>query len=88
MPVQTAAPSSDESEDYVTVVLRSEPVELYKILKFEGLAGSGAEAKLIIDDGLVQVNGDVELRRRRKIVNDDRIHFEGQLYRVVTDVND
>lgn len=67
-------------------MLRSEPVELYKILKFEGLAGSGAEAKLLIDDGLVQVNGEVELRRRRKIVNEDRIRFEGQLYRVVTDV--
>ena len=88
MSADTAAPSSDDSEEYATVVLRSEPVELYKILKFEGLAGSGAEAKLLIDDGLVQVNGVDEFRRRRKIVNNDRIHFDGQMYRVVTDVDD
>jgi len=85
MSVQEAVPSSDDADTAITVVLRSEPVELYKILKFEGLAGSGAEAKLLIDDGQVQVNGEDEFRRRRKIVHDDRIHFEGQLYRVVTD---
>lgn len=77
--------ASDNSASFVTVVLRSEPVELYKILKFEGLASSGAEAKHFIDEGLVKVNGEEEFRRRRKIVNNDRIDFEGQLYRVVTD---
>lgn len=85
MPVETVNSSFGNSEQYITVVLRSEPVELYKILKFEGLASSGAEAKLLIDEGLVKVNGEEELRRRRKIVNDDRIQFEGQLYRIVTD---
>lgn len=56
-----------------TVLLDREPVELYKILKFEGLAGSGAQAKQLIDEGLVQVNGHIETRRRRKIVNKDLI---------------
>ena len=55
------------------VVLNKEPVELYKILKFEGLASSGAEAKLIIDAGQVSVNGVIETRRRRKIVDKDLI---------------
>ncbi|MGQ7844608.1 RNA-binding S4 domain-containing protein [Granulosicoccus sp. 3-233] len=87
MSVQTPAPSNDEAESCSTVFLRSEPVELYKILKFEGLAASGAEAKLLIDEGLVQVNGEDEFRRRRKIVNNDRIHFDGRLYRVVTDAD-
>lgn len=84
---QADASSSDETENYATVVLRSEPVELYKILKFEGLASSGAEAKQMIDEGLVKVNGEDEFRRRRKIVDDDRIQFEGQLYRIVTDAS-
>jgi len=88
MPAEKTAPTSGSTEEYATVFLRSEPVELYKILKFEGLAGSGAEAKMLIDDGLVQVNGEDEFRRRRKIVNDDCIRFDGQLYRIVTDVTD
>lgn len=61
--------------DYELVVLNKEPVELYKILKFEGLAASGAEAKLAIADGQVKVNGDVETRRRRKIVDCDLIEI-------------
>lgn len=60
-----------------TVDITREPVELYKILKFEGLASSGAEAKLFVDDGQVTVNGEVERRRRRKIVSGDVIAFNG-----------
>lgn len=59
--------------DCEIVVLNKEPVELYKILKFEGLVSSGAQAKLVIDDGQVRVNGEVETRRRRKIVDKDLI---------------
>jgi ribosome-associated protein len=57
------------------VVITSEPVELYKILKFEGIVGSGGEAKAVIADGLVRVNGEVETRKRRKILNGDVITF-------------
>ncbi len=71
--------------DPITVVLRSQPVELYKILKFEGLASSGAEAKQLIDEGLVLVNGVAEYRRRRKIMDKDWIQFEGQQYRMTAD---
>jgi len=54
-----------------TVLIDREPVELYKILKFEGLASSGAEAKLMIADGLVTVNSEVETRKRRKMLSGD-----------------
>ncbi len=50
-----------------SVLINREPVELYKILKFEGLAISGAEAKQIIADGLVRVNSEIETRKRRKM---------------------
>ena len=53
------------------VELTREPIELYKILKFEGLVSSGGEAKTLIDDGQIVVNGEVETRRRRKIVCGD-----------------
>ncbi len=52
-----------------------EPVELYKILKFEGMASSGGEAKSVIAEGRVIVNGKVETRKRRKIFSGDIIEF-------------
>ena len=57
------------------VEITKEPVELYKILKFEGMASSGGEAKLVIEQGLVKVNGAVETRKRKKIVSGDVIEF-------------
>ncbi|PLW70629.1 RNA-binding S4 domain-containing protein [Pseudohalioglobus lutimaris] len=60
------------------VEITKEPVELYKILKFEGLVSSGGEAKLLIGDGQVLVNGAVETRRRKKIMNGDVIDFRGE----------
>lgn len=59
------------------VEITREPVELYKILKFEGLVTTGGEAKLLIGDGQVTVNGEIETRRRRKMVSGDVIEFRG-----------
>jgi ribosome-associated protein len=64
------------------VDITREPVELYKILKFEGLASSGGEAKLLIGEGQVTVNAEVETRRRRKIVAGDLIEFRGEQLQV------
>lgn len=55
--------------------LESEFVELYKILKFEGLAESGGFAKKAIAEGLVSVNGEVETRKGKKIRAGDQIDF-------------
>jgi len=59
----------------ITIKLKSSPTELYKILKFEGLAASGGEAKQFISDGLVTVNGETETRKRKKIVAGDTVEF-------------
>jgi ribosome-associated protein len=59
----------------ISVVLEQSPTELYKILKFEGLVASGAQAKQAITDGLVLVNGEVETRKRKKIVAGDHVQF-------------
>lgn len=61
------------------------PIELYKILKLEGLVQSGGEAKHVIVDGLVTVNGEVETRKRKKIVSGDRIEFAGAKIEIVAD---
>jgi ribosome-associated protein len=57
------------------VEVTQEPVELYKILKFESMVGSGGEAKFVIAEGHVLVNGEVETRKRKKIVSGDTIEF-------------
>ena len=59
------------------VEITREPVELYKILKFEGLVTTGGDAKLLIGDGQVRVNGEVETRKRRKMLAGDIIEFRG-----------
>jgi ribosome-associated protein len=59
------------------VEITTEPVALYKILKFEGLVTTGGEAKLLIGDGQVTVNGEIDTRRRRKMVSGDLIEFRG-----------
>lgn len=65
------------------VIISKEPVELYKILKFEGIASSGGEAKSVIEDGQVLVNGEVETRKRKKIVSGDVIEYAGEKLNVL-----
>ena len=65
------------------VVISKEPVELYKILKFEGVVASGGEAKSVIDDGQVMVNGVVETRKRKKIVSGDTIEFMYEKFKIL-----
>jgi len=57
------------------VTISSEPIELNKLLKFESLVGSGGEANQVITEGLVSVNGEVETRKRKKIVPGDIVAF-------------
>jgi len=64
------------------VEITREPVELYKILKFEGLAATGGEAKQVIAEGLVRVNGEVETRKRKKIFSGDTIEYERDRIRI------
>ncbi len=67
------------SDSAQRLTLREEPVELYKILKFGGFASSGAEAKIRISEGDVKVNGEVETRKRRKMLAGDEIVIDGNL---------
>ncbi len=55
--------------------ITEEPIELCRILKFENLVASGGEAKHVIAEGLVKVNGEVETRKRKKIFSGDIIEF-------------
>ena len=66
------------------VEIEEEPIELYKILKFENMVQSGGEAKFVIAEGLVRVNGEIETRKRKKIFSGDIIEFEEETIRIIT----
>ncbi len=65
-----------------TITIQSEVIELCQILKFEGLVSSGGEAKQVIVNERVKVNGEIETRKRRKISHGDTIEYEGNAYLV------
>ena len=62
--------------------IKEEPIELYKILKFENMVNSGGEAKYVISEGQVTVNGEVETRKRKKIFSGDIIEFKDEKIRI------
>jgi len=72
-----------EQEIYATLVeINQEPTELYKILKFANIVCGGGEAKLVISEGYVSLNGEVETRKRKKIYGGDLISFNGHYYQI------
>jgi len=62
--------------------ISNEPIELYKILKIEGMVSSGGAAKIEVAEGKVLVNGAVETRKRKKIVSGDIIEYESEKIRI------
>ncbi|MFD1008635.1 MULTISPECIES: ribosome-associated protein YbcJ [Oceanisphaera] len=58
-------------------------IPLHNLLKVQGWCESGAMAKMVIDDGLVTVNGVVELRKRCKIIIGQQVEFNGQQVEVI-----
>ena len=72
-----------ENHDKEIISIAEEPCELYKVLKIHNLAASGGEAKYLISEGLVRLNGEVETRKRKKIFANDIIEFQGKIFKVV-----
>lgn len=71
------------NDEIPTTTIRDSYIELYKILKRENMAASGGEAKYLISEGMVQVNGEVETRKRRKTVAGDVVECNGEKIMVV-----
>ena len=64
------------------VHLRDDFIKLGQALKAAGLVGSGVDAKLVIQDGRVKVNGQVDLRRGKKLVAGDIVEFAGETIKI------
>ena len=58
-------------------------IKLGQLLKKANMMSSGVDAKMVILDGLVSVNGEVELRRGKKLYQGDVVTFEGESVKVV-----
>lgn len=63
--------------------IRDEFIKLGQALKLAGVVEDGVEAKFVIQDGLVKVNGEVDERRGRKVYEGDVISFNGQDIKVI-----
>jgi ribosome-associated protein len=66
-----------------TIQLRDEYIKLGQALKACGLVESGVEAKLVIQDGLVKVNGSVEYQRGKKLYDGDLVSFDGEEIKII-----
>ncbi|MBQ9644530.1 MAG: RNA-binding S4 domain-containing protein [Lachnospiraceae bacterium] len=60
------------------ITIRDEFIKLGQAMKLAGLAQTGSEAKIMIEDGLVSVNGETELRRGRKLFDGDHFAIDGR----------
>ena len=58
-------------------------ITLGQFLKYVNVVSSGVEAKLVIQDGLVSVNSEVETRRGRKLYSGDQITYDNDSYEIL-----
>lgn len=61
----------------MSVPISTDYIKLDSFLKMVNLVGSGGEAKIIISEGQVRVNGDTEIRRGRKLYPGDKVSLDG-----------
>ena len=64
------------------IKLRDEYIKLGQALKASGLAETGAEAKYVIEEGLVQVNGETVYQRGKELVDGDTVLYKGQTVKI------
>lgn len=63
--------------------MREDYIKLGQALKAVGLVESGVDAKFVIQDGLVKVNGKVETQRGKKLVSGDLVEFDGETIKIM-----
>lgn len=64
------------------VNITTEYITLDSAMKYVGLVGSGGQAKMLIADGLVKVNGQENSVFRKKLYNGDTFEFEGEIFEI------
>lgn len=64
------------------IKLREEYIKLGQALKAANLVENGAEAKFVIQEGLVRVNGETEYQRGKKLKDGDQIEYDGEVIKI------
>lgn len=66
-----------------TIKLREEYIKLGQALKAAGLVESGVDAKIVIQNGHVEVNGEAETQRGKKLYDGDLVTYNGSVIKIV-----
>ena len=69
----------------ININIRDEYIKLGQALKLAGAVSSGLEAKIVINEGMVKVNGEICTQRGKKLVKADIISYEGKEYIISKD---
>lgn len=64
------------------ITIKDDYIKLGQALKLAGLVGSGTDAKFVIQDGQVEVNDQIDIRRGRKLVEGDIVRFNGESFQI------
>lgn len=69
----------------ITINIRQEDefIKLGQALKKANVVSSGVEAKIVIQDGLVELNGEVEVQRGKKLYDGDVVSYNGETIKIV-----
>lgn len=67
----------------IDIKIDTEFIKLDSFLKFAGATTLGSESKFFIQNGEVKVNGEVEVRRGKKLYPGDTVEFQGEIYTVL-----
>lgn len=65
------------------VEISTEYIKLDQFLKYQGIASTGGEAKILISEGRIKVNGEVEYSRGRKLKPSDIVYYKNNKFKIV-----
>lgn len=65
------------------IKIETEFIKLEQVMKFASMVQTGGEAKMLINQELVLVNGEICTQRGKKIRPGDEIHFDGETYKII-----
>lgn len=82
MKIKVTVKQAPKPKKTVPVVITTENIRLDNALKFCSAVGTGGQAKWVIQDGLVKVNGEVCLSRGKKLYEGDEFEFERVVYKI------
>jgi len=71
------------SESYLEIQLDQQPIELCKLLKIADLVAGGGEAKVVISEGYVLLNGEVEYQKRKKVYITILLNLMARLFKLL-----